>query len=45
MATIVLSVIIFGTAGYIIYRSLFLKKGSCECDACDCPAKSGRSKK
>ena len=39
MSTIILSVLIFGTAGYIIYANYFKKDRKSSCHDCDCPAK------
>ncbi|MGM0213507.1 FeoB-associated Cys-rich membrane protein [Enterococcus sp. AZ109] len=43
MATLVLSVLIFGSAGVIVYRKI--KNGSsCEECTCSCPVKSEQEK-
>lgn len=37
--TILLSLVIFGGAGTIIYRTSFKKNRQSSCHDCDCPAK------
>ena len=44
IATIILSVLIFGSAGYIIYNRVVNKSGGCDCDGCDCGIKKPESK-
>ncbi|MBP1044380.1 FeoB-associated Cys-rich membrane protein [Vagococcus sp. BWB3-3] len=39
MSTLILSLIIFGGAAYIIYRTYFKKNRQDSCHDCDCPAK------
>lgn len=39
MSTLILSLVIFGLAGYIIYATYFKKNRKNSCHDCDCPAK------
>lgn len=39
MATIVISLLIFGAASYIVYKKWIKKDISCNCSASDCPIK------
>ncbi|MFD2728260.1 FeoB-associated Cys-rich membrane protein [Enterococcus camelliae] len=42
MATIILAVIIFVTAAYIVYRQVTGKSQHCEQCNCSCPAKNAQ---
>ncbi|MGX7234493.1 FeoB-associated Cys-rich membrane protein [Enterococcus italicus] len=43
MATIILAVLIFATAAYIVYRQVTGKSQHCEQCNCSCPAKDAQA--